>query len=145
MRALGVHCPSLKHITLCAMAWKEVTDEGIVAMVQGCPLLVTIDIGAWNKASDYYEDAFDDGSFVPTVSVTDAALYAIAQGCPNLDSFQIRSADSLAYSSSGLDAIKEGCPRLQVIYTDGEVYYAAPGCDTGGPSGYKYDSDYGWC
>ena len=108
-------------------------------MVQGCPLLERIDIGAWNKAWVYhYEDDFDE-DFVPDVSVTNAAMYAIAQYCPYLKVFHISSADPLAYDNSGLDAIMNSCPRLQAIYRDDKLYYAASGYD----DTESIDEDYG--
>ena len=115
-------------------------------MVQGCPLLERVDIGAWNKAWAYhYEDDFDE-DFVPDVSVTNAAMYAIAQFCPYLKVFHISSADPLAYDNSGLDAIKHGCPHLQAIYKDDKVYYAVHGYNTAEPIDEDYgDSDIASC
>ena len=139
MRGLGEHCHSLKRVWLGAWAWREVTDEGIVAMAQGCPLLERIDIGAWNSSWGHnYEDDFDE-DFVPTVSVTNVAMYAIAQYCSHLIVFRISSADPLTYDSLGLDAIKYSCPCIQAVYKDGRVYYTVPdfvpdGC---------IDDDYG--
>ena len=82
-----------------------------------------------NNASDYYFDEEDeDGeTFSPTISVTNSALYAIAQYCPHLRSLNINSGDPLTYDSTGLDAIIQGCPCLQVIYMDDKVYYTCPG------------------
>ena len=127
MRGLGAHCHSLKRVWLGAWAWREITDGGIIAMVQGCQLLERIDIGAWNSSWGHnYEDDFEE-DFVPIVSVTNAAMYTIAQYCPHLIVFRISSADPLAYDTQGLDAIKHGCPSIQTIYRDGKVYYTAPG------------------
>ena len=44
MRGLGAHCHLLKHVSLTSWAWRVVTDEGIIAMVQGCPLLESIEM-----------------------------------------------------------------------------------------------------
>ena len=127
MRRLGAHCHLLKRVWLGAWAWREVTDGGIIAMVQGCPLLERIDIGVWNSSWGHnYEDDFDE-DFVPIVSVTNTAMYAIAEYCIHLIVFRISSADPLTYDSLSLDAIKRGCPSIKAIYRDGKVYYTAPG------------------
>ena len=132
LRALGTHCPSLKHVDLGVWAWLEISDVEIIAMVKGCPLLESIELSSWNCAS---EIAGEGEVFVPTVSVTNAALYAIAQHCPHLKLFKISSVDPLAFDDTGLDAIVNSCPQLQAIYKDDTVYYAAPGVDT-------YDHSY---
>lgn len=140
MRALGAHCHSLKHVRLGSPAWEEITDEDITAMVQGCPLLETINIAAWKSSSS----VFFGGGFVPTVSVTNSAMYAIAHHCIHLKLFKINSPDSLAYDNTGLDAIKCGCPDLQAIYEDDTVYYAAPGYDTTDDSYNAYYRENGY-
>lgn len=129
MRALGIHCHSLKSVELSSLALREITDNGFIAMVQGCPLLETIYIDAWNKASDIY-----GGEFVPTVSVTSASMYAIAQHCLHLEVFSLNSADTLIYDTSGLDAIKECCPHLQYILKDNCDYYSLPHYHTSDPT-----------
>ena len=117
----------------------EVTDEGIISMVKGCPLLESINISAWNESAWYRYDFNHD--FVPTVSVTNAAMYAIAQYSSKLRRFWISSADPLSYDMHGLDAVVHGCSLLQVIDRDGETYYAAPGYDTTKRYLDYYDSD----
>ena len=118
MRGLGEHCHLLRHVCLSTYEWYDFTDEGIIAMVQGCPLLETIELNGW--------DATEEVEFQHSVSVTNASMYAIAHYCSNLISFSISSIDALAYDCNGLDAIVQGCPRLQVIYRDEKVYYTAP-------------------
>ena len=124
MRGLGEHCHLLKHVTLSSCEWYEFTDEGIVAMVQGCPLLETIEFNGWEAAGS--EEYDDDEELQHIVSVTNASMYAIAQYCPNLVSFKISSIDTLAYDCNGLDAIVRSCQHLQSIHKDGQVYYTAP-------------------
>ena len=122
MKGLGEHCHLLKHVSLSTYEWYDFTDEGIIAMVQGCPLLETIELNGW----DATEEVDEEVEFHHTVSITNAAMYAIAHYCSNLVSFKISSIDVLAYDCNGLDAIVQGCPCLQVIYKDEKVYYTAP-------------------
>ena len=122
MKGLGEHCHLLKHVSLSTYEWYDFTDEGIIAMVQGCPLLETIELNGW----DATEEVDEEVEFQHTVSVTNASMYAIAHYCSNLVSFKISSIDSFAYDCNGLDAIVQGCPCLQVIYRDEKVYYASP-------------------
>ena len=56
LQALGAHCHSLKHVHLGAYQWRVITDEGIIIMVKGCPLLESINISAWNRAR-YHPDS----------------------------------------------------------------------------------------
>ena len=142
MTALGAHCHLLKHVTLYTCYWDKITDAGIVAMIQGCPSLETIDIASWNAPDP--DDEEEDEPFVPTLSVTNAAMYAIAQYCPNLVSFKINSSihEPLAYDDTGLGAIVQGCPHLRVIYRNHKVYYAAPGVDTAVNSYYTYYREF---
>ena len=116
MRGLGEHCHSLKYVILSVFFLEILTDDGIIAMVRGCPLLKTIYISASNTTDD----------FETTVSVTNAAMYAIAQYCRHLEYFRIISIVPLAYDNDGLDAIKHGCPHLRAIHKGMELYYASP-------------------
>ena len=99
-----------------------ITDESIIAMIQGCPLLETINISAWNRARYHPE------KFIATISVTNAALYAIAEYCHHLRSLSLSSKDPLAYDDDGLDAIKHGCRELMTLHME----YVAPGNDEDG-------------
>ena len=127
MRALSVHCPLLKHIRLGAWAFQVLTDESIIAMVKGCPLLETIDISSWRTVSYF---SYEGDGITRTLSVTNDAMYAITQYCPYLQVFSISSRDLLAYDNTGLDAIRDGCPCIKAIYKNRKVYYAVPGYKT---------------
>ena len=116
MRGLGEHCHSLKYVTLSACVLEALTDDGIIAMVKGCPLLESIYINALNTTDD----------FETNVYVTNAAMYAIAQYCTYLEYFRLISIVPLAYDNDGLDAIKYGCPHIRAIHKGMELYYAAP-------------------
>ena len=136
MKGLGAHCHSLKRVSLSSQA-QMITDEGIIAMVQGCPQLEKIDIRASKKT---FESPYNHKS-VSTVAVTNTSLYAIARHCPNLISLELSIPEPQAYDNTGLDAIKHSCPHLQVINKDDDEYYAAPGYDEDCVMLYDYYSD----
>ena len=131
VRALGVSCQLLKHIGLYVCHWQEFTDEGVIAMVQGCPLLETIVLVCGN-AGPYidYDDVNEEGEmrYVEQVlSFTDASLFAIAQYCPSLEVLNIGSVDPLSYTKAGLDALVASCSRLRALHTDDKLYYSVKG------------------
>ena len=133
MKALGASCPMLKHVTLFSSSWRRFGDEGVLAMVQGCPLLETIDVGSSNfgdfidlgDLDEEEEEEDDDEIFLgPELSFTDAGLLAIAQYCPRLEILKVSSVDYLDYTDTGLYAVIASCPRLRAIYTNDELFYS---------------------
>ena len=121
MRALGAHCHLLRYVAIFAACSDVLTDDSVISLITGCPLLELIDINWLNGPID--ED------FDPAMSVTNAAMYAIAHYCPRLKTFRISSEKPLFYSDNGLDAIKYGCPLIKAIHNGFEQYFPTPSPD----------------
>jgi hypothetical protein len=78
-----------------------ITDAGLQAVAQSCPLLERVDLSH-------------------SSAVTDASLIAIGQTCHHLRELSLRA---VPVTHAGLRAVAAGCPQLQVM--------RAPECDVG--------------
>ena len=120
MVAIGASCPLLKHVSLSTCYWREFGDEGVIAMVRGCPLLETIELACFNAGPfmGYGDESEDEEVYIePVLSFTDASLRAIAQYCPLLEILKVISVDPLSYTKAGLETVVASCPRLRALHT----------------------------
>jgi hypothetical protein len=87
--------------TLCLNGCPHITDAGLQAVAQNCPLLERVDLSH-------------------SAAVTDATLSAIGQTCHHLRELSLRA---VSVTHAGLQAVAAGCPQLQAM--------RAPECDVG--------------
>jgi hypothetical protein len=87
--------------TLCLDGCPNITDAGLQAVAQNCPLLERVDLSH-------------------SSAVTDATLIAVGQTSHHLRELSLRA---VSVTHAGLQAVAVGCPQLQVM--------RAPECDVG--------------
>jgi F-box and leucine-rich repeat protein 2/20 len=93
--AIGLACPALINIELKVIGYdRKITDNGVSAITQGCPLLQSINL-----------QEFDE--------ITDASIIAIGFGCPRLLTLQVKDCNRI--TDIGMCALAQGCPLLQVL------------------------------
>ena len=119
------HCSNLTTVNfyLCTL----ITDEGVIALVQGCSQLLSLNLQQCTR------------------NITDASMIALAQGgCPNLTSLNL--CDCKEITDAGVIALAQGCKKLSALnlkfckhITDAAVIALAQGCPR-----LSY-LDLGWC
>jgi hypothetical protein len=87
--------------TLCLNGCPNITDAGLRAVAQNCPLLERVDLSH-------------------SAAVTDATLLALGQTCHHLRELSLRA---VSVTHVGLLAVAAGCPQLRMV--------RAPECDVG--------------
>jgi Leucine-rich repeat (LRR) protein len=93
LRAIALHCKSLKAIIV-AFCRDELTDSGLVNLVESCQQLKSIDV------SD-------------CVNLTDDTIHAVARHCKSLESINVRGCGYLR--DGGLVDLVESCRHLKSI------------------------------
>ena len=93
LRLIGVYCCNLREFK--HEGGEQPSNESILAVIQGCPLLEMIYIRL------AYSTQYDD-----------TILYAIAQSCPCMQYVYI-GFNSQSYTDQGMIALSRGCPELR--------------------------------
>ena len=98
----------------------QISDIGVSAIAQGCPLLTSINLERCESISDVGVSAIAQGCPLLTLirldrceRISDIGLSAVAQGCPLLTSIALYNCGSI--SDLGVSAIAQGCPLLTSI------------------------------
>jgi len=96
MKDIANNCYELKHIDVAYCP--EITDVGVVSVVDKCPNLTAINISGCSK-------------------ITDSAIIAIAEMCPDLTGISL--ADCIQVSDAAVKKLSEQCEKLKFIYLRG--------------------------
>lgn len=153
LMSLGAFCPDLErvHFCSCREAWSlglragsstspPVTNQGVLALAQGCPKLRHFDLPYWSLVNDHSVGSLGEGCVaLRTVDLrhcdrlTDAGLTALFSRVPELTAIDLRRQELLTDES--LHAIGNTCSSLSSLLlrecslvTDEGAVCVAKGC-----------------
>lgn len=117
LHTLAHSCPHLRTVALSLAENAPATDDGMLALAQGCRELRAVTLWNFTKLTDTSFVALAENCPALTllstehcVEITDVSLHAIAQHCPQLQSLRIESNSHI--TGTGVIAIAQNCPLL---------------------------------
>ena len=121
LKTISYYCPTIKYINL--FGCSNITNVGIVSLVQGSPRLTEISLGnlpildegiiAIAKGCPMLEKI----SLYCNSNITDMSVTEIAKKCPKLTTIKISYCRKITDKS--IIAIGQGCPKLNVLNISG--------------------------
>ena len=113
---IGQCCPDLRVIDLCG---NNITDVGLVALVQGCSLLESVNLYCCSNITFITLSALSTGCSrlqsikLTGTGITDAGISILAQGCPLLQSIHLESCDFV--TNFGLLTLAQKCSKFTAV------------------------------